>query len=373
MLRTLPTLLLLACGFLATSAQTPDATQLADWLRRYPDADANHDGVLTLEEARSYREKVRATRAGANPRATETVRAGPATPSPTFADLAYGTHPRQVLDFWRADSAAPAPVVVYIHGGGFVQGDKSRARESELLRECLAAGVSFAAINYRFLSTDTALPDILRDCARAVQFIRAHATEWNLDKDRLATFGSSAGAGASLWLAFHADLADPSSADPVARESSRPACVGALSTQFTYDFPRWAELFGEDMVARFGGRYNAPAFYGFATREEVLGPAGQRVRADCDMHGLMQAGAPPFFVQSDADAVPARTVSEFLHHPLHAKALVDRAREVGVRSIAVVPSLGLEPAAGDARTLREFLLRELGMEAPSPPAPSRSR
>ncbi len=373
MLRTLPTLLLLACGFLAASAQTPDATQLADWLRRYPDADANHDGVLTLEEARSYREKVRATRAGANPRATETVRAGPAAPSPTFADLAYGTHPRQVLDFWRADSAAPTPVVVYIHGGGFVQGDKSRARESELLRECLAAGVSFAAINYRFLSADTALPDILRDCARAVQFIRAHATECNLDKDRLATFGSSAGAGASLWLAFHADLADPSSADPVARESSRPACVGALSTQFTYDFPRWAELFGEDMVARFGGRYNAPAFYGFATREEVLGPAGQRVRADCDMHGLMQAGAPPFFVQSDADAVPARTVSEFLHHPLHAKALVDRAREVGVRYIAVVPSLGLEPAAGDARTLREFLLRELGMETPSPPAPSRSR
>ena len=98
-----------------------------------------------------------------------------------------------------------------------------------------------------------------------------------------------------------------------------------------------------------------------------MGPAGRRVRADCDMHGLMQAGAPPFFVQSDADAAPARNVSEFLHHPLHAQALVDRARELGVRVVAVVP----RPRA-PRQELAEFLLRELGVQPPPPVAVERA-
>ncbi len=47
------------------------------------------------------------------------------------------------------------------------------------------------------------------------------ADDWNVDKTRVAAYGGSAGAGTSLWLAFHDDLADPKSADPVLRESSR--------------------------------------------------------------------------------------------------------------------------------------------------------
>src|SRR5262249_34502912 len=43
---------------------------------------------------------------------------------PTFPDVAYGDHPRQVLDFYKAESREPTPLVVYIHGGGWVNGDK---------------------------------------------------------------------------------------------------------------------------------------------------------------------------------------------------------------------------------------------------------
>src|SRR5690606_31715180 len=87
-------------------------------------------------------------------------------PVPTLADVAYGSHERQRLEFWRASAEQPTPVVIYIHGGGFDSGDKSKAREGTLLRECLAAGVSYVAINYRYLAPDVPLQAILRDSAR---------------------------------------------------------------------------------------------------------------------------------------------------------------------------------------------------------------
>lgn len=287
------------------------------------------------------------------------------SPAPTEADVAYGPHERQRLDFWRATSDRPTPVVIYIHGGGFTSGDKTKAREGTLLRECLAAGVSYVAINYRYLGPGVPLQDILRDCARAVQTVRARAGEWHLDRARVAAIGASAGAGSSLWLAFHPDLADPSSADPVARESTRLACVGALSTQFSYDFPRWAELFGAEDIARFGGRYNSPALYGFATREELDSEAGRRVRRECDLVGLIARDAPPVFVQNLQGGGRPATSGQILHHPLHAKALYERCRELGVPVVAKVPAFGLAPTAGEPASLRDFLFAHLRANAPA--------
>ena len=235
----------------------PTPEQLQEWLKRYPDADANHDGILTADEALAYAAKVRAQRSA-------TSRASVA-PTPTLTDVVYGPFPRNVLDFWRAPSGKSTPVVIYIHGGGFVTEDKSRARSERLIQQCLDAGVSFAAINYRYLSPSTPLPDVLHDCARAVQFIRAQAAEWNLDKARVAAYGNSAGAGTSLWLAFHDDLADPTNADPVLRESTRLVCAGAISPQASYDWSRWSELVGEENMRRFAGIYNYSLLYGFAT------------------------------------------------------------------------------------------------------------
>ena len=55
----------------------------------------------------------------------------------------------------------------------------------------------------------------------SLQTIRSKAKEWNLDPERIACYGGSAGAGISLWLAFHEDLADPNSDDPIARQSTQ--------------------------------------------------------------------------------------------------------------------------------------------------------
>ncbi len=65
--------------------------------------------------------------------------------------------------------------------------------------------------------------------------MRSKAGEWNLDKTRVAASGGSAGACTSLWLAFHNDLADAQSADPVARESTSLTCAAVMGAQTTLD------------------------------------------------------------------------------------------------------------------------------------------
>ena len=63
-----------------------------------------------------------------------------------LTDVAYGSHPRQVLDFYQARSDKPTPVVFYIHGGGWRNGDKKMNPKAYLDK-----GISVAAINYRFV------------------------------------------------------------------------------------------------------------------------------------------------------------------------------------------------------------------------------
>jgi BD-FAE protein len=75
----------------------------------------------------------------------------------------------------------------------------------------------------------------LYDAARAIQTIRSKAKEWNIDPKRIAATGGSAGACTSLWLAFHDDLAQPDSDDPVARESTRLTCAAVIGAQTSLD------------------------------------------------------------------------------------------------------------------------------------------
>ncbi len=158
--------------------------------------------------------------------------------APTVANVPYGTHERQVLDFYKADSAKPTPLLFFIHGGGWVAGDKSGVGE---LEACLKAGISVVSINYRYswqAQLAGVMPPVqwpLEDAARALQFVRSRALEWNIDKQRIGASGGSAGACSSLYLAFHDDMADPKSSDPIARESTRLWCAAVSGAQTSLD------------------------------------------------------------------------------------------------------------------------------------------
>ena len=154
-------------------------------------------------------------------------------------NVSYGSHRMQRIYFWRAKSDKPTPLLFYIHGGGWTGGDRSVVRS--MLKPALDAGISVVSVEYRNIRdsmNDGLVPPVkgpMVDCARALQFTRSKAKEWNLDKTKVALAGGSAGACTSLWIAFHDDLADPNSADPIARESTRVTCAAVSGAQTTLD------------------------------------------------------------------------------------------------------------------------------------------
>lgn len=177
------------------------------------------------------------------PATRDAKKSAAAKPAPDLANHKYGPHERNVLDLWKAKSDTPTPLVVFIHGGGFAAGSKEGV-SSALIDSMLKAGISVMAINYR-LSPGVSFPAHYHDCGRAIQYARLHAKEWNLDPKRFGATGGSAGAGTSLWLGFHDDLADPKSDDPVLRQSTRLTCMAVNGAQSTYDPRVITEWVGE--------------------------------------------------------------------------------------------------------------------------------
>ena len=168
---------------------------------------------------------------------------------PTVSNVSYGEHERHVLDFYKAESASPTPLVLYIHGGGFTRGSKDTINQ-ETLKQLLRAGISVAAIHYR-LAGQVPLPAAHEDAQRAIQTLRSNADKWNFDKTKVGAFGASSGAQLCMWLAYQDDQADPKSSDPLARESTRLAFVAPLNGQITNDFDWWLEnLPGYDELHR---------------------------------------------------------------------------------------------------------------------------
>jgi acetyl esterase/lipase len=202
---------------------------------------------------------------------------------PTHARVPYGSDPLQVLDIWLAKSDKPAPVVVYIHGGGWEGGSRATIQKQGL-HSYLEAGISVAAIDYRLITPaikagiQPPLKWPLGDAARALQFIRSKASEWNINKTRIGLTGGSAGGCSSLWLAMHDDMADSTSADPVARESTRVSCVGVWDAQSSLDPKQLREWFENPtygahafgFVKEKDGRFTGDMDACLAARERIL-------------------------------------------------------------------------------------------------------
>jgi acetyl esterase/lipase/predicted alpha/beta-hydrolase family hydrolase len=128
----------------------------------------------------------------------------------THTDIAYAAHGSALLDMLvPRNAAAPRPVVIWIHGGGWQSGDKADRAQAQRL---VCRGYALASLNYRL--TDTAIfPAQIHDVKAAIRFLRANSAVYGLDPMRFAAFGSSAGghlaalAGTSADTAILEDLA----------------------------------------------------------------------------------------------------------------------------------------------------------------------
>jgi hypothetical protein len=289
-------------------------------------------------------------------------------PPPTLANVRYGPHERQVLDFWQTQKTTNhAPLLFYIHGGAWNYGDKDTISRGINAPQILDAGISVVSINYRYIrqaEAEGVTPPVigpLHDAARALQFVRGKAAEWKLDKARVGAFGGSAGGASSLWLALHSDLADPKSSDPVARESTRLTCAAVLSAQTTLD-PQQIVSWIPNTVG-----YGAHAFgikpdrtrkltmlkVYIADREKYLPWI-----AEYSPYALVSQDDPPLLLYYRiAPEPPGQPVKDTSHTANYGVKFAEHCREVGMDCLFIHPDV----AGFKDHSIEKYLIQKLSL------------
>ncbi|APZ92744.1 alpha/beta hydrolase [Fuerstiella marisgermanici] len=249
----------------------------------------------------------------------------PATLAPTQANVSYGPDKMNVIDFWQAEGEGPRPLLVYIHGGGWYGGDKKRSKRD--VQPFLDKGISYAAVNYR-LSGKAPLPAPVHDAARAIQFIRSKAAEWNIRTDRIALTGGSAGACTSMWLLTHDDLADPKSDDPVERESTRVTAAAVAGGQTSID-PKQIEPWLGPMVLQHNMINMA---VGEKTIEGALKNYDKHkpLYVEFSAYNHVTADDPPLLMTYGNDmTLPSKNAGHGIHHPVYGVKMKEKCDSVG--------------------------------------------
>ena len=271
---------------------------------------------------------------------------------PTIKDVSYGPCKMNTLNFWQVVSDKPVPVVIKIHSGGWLVGAKDLILDFN--DPYINSGIAVVSIDYR-LTADEKLPAPVYDAARAIQFVRWKAKEWNIDKNKVAVVGGSAGGCTALWLALYDDLKDPAKDDPVERESTKPTCAATWLAQTCLD-PIW-------IIENIG----------FQALKHSMIYKSLGAKSTCDLleneksyKGLIEMFSPilhidkddpPIYLEYKSDiSFPAKNQSHGIHHGNFGIKLKERAEEIGYDQCYLNI---IENPSSKSSSLIEFVKKEL--------------
>lgn len=238
-------------------------------------------------------------------------------------DLSYAEHERNKFDILLPRNDSLHGLVVFIHGGGFKHGDKKTIfKRKQDIKYFLDNNIAIASINYRFYSNDDSLgvKVCLKDIQTAIQYLRFNANEFDIDKERVACYGSSAGAGSSLYFAFHNDFAVEGDTT-LKGESTRLKCAGAIATQSTYNVLRWKKIIPYmRLIVPLKRKqfYNAAAhFYGYPYYKSYK----KQIRISSeqlDMLSMIDSQDPPIYLMNLMKENFPKNDNVVQHHRKHA-------------------------------------------------------
>ncbi len=201
--------------------------------------------------------------------------------------LAYGADPLQAIDYWPGPSR-DAPLVVFVHGGGWSRGDKRMMTGSDKLAHWHAQGYAVASVNYRLVPSATVEQEA-GDVAAAVAYLKAHATTLGFDARRIALVGHSA--GAHLVALIGTDPAYLRSAGLSFADIDGVVPLDGAA----YDVPL---QLGEG--PRIMGRTYRQAFGDDAARQERLSPTAQAAAPNAPEFLILHVQRPDGVKQSEA-------------------------------------------------------------------------
>ncbi|NTW25427.1 MAG: alpha/beta hydrolase, partial [Lentimicrobium sp.] len=134
------------------------------------------------------------------------------TSEDTYTNVAYASvSASQKMDIYLPAGDGPFPVVVLIHGGAFMMGDKGM--ESTNAAALNSWGYAAVSINYR-LSGEARFPAQIEDCKAAVRFLRANATTYKINAEKIGSWGASAGGNLSALLGTSGGIAELEGSNP---------------------------------------------------------------------------------------------------------------------------------------------------------------
>lgn len=227
-------------------------------------------------------------------------------------DLSYANiSPAQKLDiYWPADGNGPFPVVISIHGGAFMGGDKRDVQLTPMF-EVLKHGYALVGVNYR-MSAEAKFPALIHDIKAAIRWVRANAEQYLFDPSKIATWGGSAGGYLSLMAGVAAGI--PELDDPSLGNADQPDHVQAVVSWFPpTDFLKM------DAQLEESGFLPPPEFAhsGENSPESLL--LGQKITEIPELVRLanpetyLRPGLPPFFIQHGQmdDIVPYQQSRKF--------------------------------------------------------------
>ena len=247
----------------------------------------------------------------------------------------YGVNERNQFDIILPKSDKQTPLVIFIHGGGFKKGSKEKlyVREKDITY-FINHKIAVATLNYQYRQDNDSLgvKRCINDVQKAIQYIRHHAKTYNLDKSKLACYGSSAGAGMSLYFAFQDDKKNKNDTT-VTGESTRLTCAGAIATQATYDVFQWEEFIpylGFFIMLKKTAFYKMAAnFYGYETYEDFE-PSKNMICKSLDMISMIDANDPPVYVQNKLEKTFPTNNNVIQHHKNHAIKIGEKLDAVNV-------------------------------------------
>ncbi len=140
--------------------------------------------TIPVAEAQRFRERL----------AERMATRGAEAPAAGMVEYSFGTDPLQKLDFWAAkDTTKPAPLVIFVHGGGWKRGDKRNATGAAKVTHYIEQGYAVASVNYRLVPA-AKVEDQAADVATAIAWLRSNAARLNIDPAKMVLMGHSAGA-----------------------------------------------------------------------------------------------------------------------------------------------------------------------------------